>query len=149
MDWVLRQVMQVRVARRAGSPRRPDMAAAGWCLLSIGLVMTGLGILGLRPADPEVLESGGGHHDAAIVVCWLAAGSIESLLGGALVRRASKPGPDLASAGRRRRPALAFGHSASRAPRTGREPPQTAPSTHRRYPLARDGGWGEAGRDPG
>ena len=53
--------------------------------------MTGLGLLGLRPADPDVLEVGGGHHDPMMVLCWLVTGVLELLGGAALpLRRRSK-----------------------------------------------------------
>jgi len=67
---------------------------AGGCLLVLGVVMTGLGLLGLRPADRHVREVGGGHRDPMMVICWLVVGSLELLIGAALLlRRRPKGSP--------------------------------------------------------
>ena len=55
--------------------------------------MTGLGLLGLRPADPHVLEVGGGHRDPMMVTCWLVVGSLELLVGAGLLLRRRPKGP--------------------------------------------------------
>ena len=80
--------MRVSPAAPEGRRSAADWRWAGWCLLVLGVVMTGLGLLGLRPADPHVLEVGGAHHDPMMVLCWLVTGVLE-LLGGAglLLRR--------------------------------------------------------------